>query len=280
MQKTGMSIARIYLHDLAYETDPAGFKQRMKTVIDLAKSHQIKILFTIFDDCWNPHPKLGKQPDPVPGVHNSGWVRSPSDDQRNWPQDLPRLKTYVQDVLKTFKNEKTVYMWDLYNEPGNSGYDGKSLNLLNQVFDWAREIRPSQPLTSAPWQAGESELDKAAIKLSDVITFHCYAGVDELKKQITYYKSFGRPVICSEWMARTNDSLILTHLPVFKAEIVSCVQWGFVSGKSNTIFPWGSKKGSTEPKVWFHDLYRQDGTPFDAKEVELYKRLCGKTDHL
>lgn len=273
MQQTGLSIARIYLHDLAYESDPQGFKLRMKSVVGLAKKHRIRILFTIFDDCWNPDPKLGTQPKPRPGVHNSGWVQSPSKHQRNWPADLPRLKRYVQDIVQTFKSDPTVYMWDLYNEPGNSGYGESSLPLLRSVFDWAREIRPKQPLTAAAFAGGENVVDRACTELSDVVTFHCYDGPAELQRQIKYYQSLGRPVVCSEWMARTNNSLISTNLPIFVAAEVPCVQWGFVSGKTNTIFPWGSKEGSPEPNPWFHDLYRTDGTPFDPVEIALYKRL-------
>ncbi len=273
MQRTGMKVARIYLHDKAYEANPDGFKTRMRTVLTLAKSHQIRIMFVFFDDCWNPHSQLGPQPKPVPGVHNSGWLRSPSDDQRHWPADLNRLKSYVQDVLKAFGTDQSVWMWDLYNEPGNSGYGEGSLPLLRHVFDWAREVRPNQPLTAAAFAGGSNSVDRACVELSDVLTFHCYENLSELKKQIAFYKAFGRPVVCSEWMARTNDSRILTHLPVFQSEKVSCLQWGFVSGKTNTIFPWGSKPNTPEPTTWFHDLYRRDGTAFDPAEVVLYQKL-------
>ena len=276
MHDVGMRYARVYLHDLAYEQDPKGFTKRMKQFLEVAEKHEIRVMFVFFDDCWNPLPKIGAQPQPLKGVHNSGWVRSPSDAQRNWPADLPRLKPYVQHVLKTFKNDPRVWIWDLYNEPNNSGYGEKSLPLLNLVFEWAREIRPSQPLTAAAWQGGGG-LDKQMLALSDVVTFHAYEGPEHLKKQIGMCRETQRPVICSEWMARTNGSKIETNLRVFWDENVSCVQWGFVSGKSNTIFPWGSKEGSEEPSIWFHDLLRQDGTPFDPAEVALYKKFASKT---
>lgn len=275
MQRTGMSVARIFLHDLAYGADPAGFKTRMKRVLRIAKSHDIKIIFVFFDDCWKPDPTLGKQPSPIPGVHNSGWVRSPGDNGRTSPEDLARLKFYVQDVVKTFRKDATVWMWDLFNEPGNSGYGETSLPLLRSVFDWAREIRPSQPLTAGSFGGGQGVLDRTCLELSDVVTFHCYDNAAGLKRQIQDYKKVGRPVICTEWMARTNDSRILSHLPIFHEEGISCCQWGFVSGKTNTIFPWGSQAGTTEPKVWFHDLYRPDGAPFDPLEIAAYQRETG-----
>ncbi|MEQ1823805.1 MAG: family 43 glycosylhydrolase [Fimbriimonadaceae bacterium] len=271
--QTGMRAVRVYLHDVAYEADPGGFKSRMKTLLALAKAYEIQVIFVFFDDCWNAHCKTGEQPAPVPGVHNSGWLRSPSDDRRTLPSNARRLKTYVQDILKTFRNEKSVWMWDLFNEPGNSGYGKKSGDLLQSVFAWAREVRPKQPLTAGSAGAGGNDLDPDCLQLSDVVTFHCYGNASELENQIKFYQKFDRPIICTEWMARTNDSRILTHLPIFQKHNVSCLQWGFVSGKTNTIFPWGSAPNSPEPAVWFHDLYRNDGTPFDTAEIDLYRRL-------
>lgn len=273
--KIGMNTVRVYLHDLAYEVDPQGFKNRMKRFLTIADKHKIRPLFVFFDDCWNPNPKLGKQPDPRPGVHNSGWVRSPGDDRRNWPNDLPRLETYVTDVLKTFGRDHRVFMWDLYNEPGNSGYNEKSMPLLEKVFEWAWKVRPSQPLTVGVWY-DNAAFNEFQLKHSDVISFHNYNDASNLANQIRFLKSKGRPVVCTEWMARSNKSLVSTNLPVFQREKVACINWGLVSGKSNTIFPWGSKEGSPEPSPWFHDLFRKDGTPHDQSEVDLFKKLTNR----
>jgi aldose 1-epimerase len=73
-------------------------------------------------------------------------------------------------------------------------------------------------------------------------------------------------------MARTRKSICQTHLPIFKSEKVGCINWGFVSGKTNTIFPWGSKTSSDPPKVWFHDLLYADGRPYMTDEINTFKR--------
>ncbi|MEI7575328.1 MAG: cellulase family glycosylhydrolase [Armatimonadota bacterium] len=271
----GMNTVRVYLHDLAYQADPKGFKKRMSSFLQIASKHKIRPLFVFFDDCWNPNPSIGMQPAPKKGVHNSGWVRSPGDSSRSLAE-FPRLKVYVQDILRTFSKDKRVYLWDLYNEPGNSGYELKSVPLLNAVFDWAQEVRPSQPLSVGVWYGNET-LNKIQLDRSDVVTFHNYNDTASLSGQIASLKALGRPVVCTEWMARTNNSRVLTHLGVFKDAGVAAINWGLVSGKSNTIFPWGSKEGGEEPKVWFHDLFRQDGTPFDAAEIAEFRRLTGRS---
>ncbi|MFY7882131.1 MAG: cellulase family glycosylhydrolase, partial [Fimbriimonas sp.] len=217
----------------------------------------------------------GKQPIPKKGVHNSGWVRSPGDAQRNWPKDMERLETYVKDILNTFKRDRRVYLWDLYNEPGNSGYDLKSMELLKKCFEWAWDVRPSQPVSAGLWY-GNNEFNQFQIANSDVITFHNYNDAKNLQSEISRLVKLGRPVVCTEWMARQNSSWIKTNLPVFHESKIACFNWGLVSGKSNTIFPWGSKEGSEEPTPWFHDIFRQDGTPFDATETDLFKKLTAR----
>ncbi|WP_462254980.1 cellulase family glycosylhydrolase [Ferruginibacter sp.] len=269
----GMNVMRVYLHDLAWKADAAGFKKRMNSFLTIAAKHKIKILFCIFDDCWNPEPATGKQPDPKPGVHNSGWVRSPGMSVHNDSTQWAYLQKYVTDILNSFKNDKRILMWDLYNEPANSGYGITSLPLLKKVFQWAWAVRPSQPLTAGVWFMDFPVVNAYQLQHSDVITFHNYEDTVSMKKAIDSLQKIGRPVICTEYMARSNKSKFETHLPILKRYNVGAINWGLVSGKSNTIFPWGSKEGSPEPNPWFHDIFRKDGTPYDVRETQLIKQL-------
>jgi hypothetical protein len=266
-----LNTMRVFLHDLAWEADPDGFKKRVGQYLDIAAKHKIKTLFVIFDDCWNQHPKIGKQPAPIPGVHNSGWVQSPGTSAVVNPKHWPGLERYVMDILRTFGKDERIVAWDLYNEPGNNSLGDKSLPLLAQTFRWARAAAPSQPLTVGVW-FDNAKLNAFQLEASDVITFHNYNKADSLRSQIGDLKKLGRPVICTEYMARTQGSRFETHLPIFKEEKVGCYNWGFVSGKTNTIYPWNSPKGGPEPKLWFHDILRPDGTPYDLKEVEAIKK--------
>ncbi len=272
----GMNVMRVYLHDLAWKTDAAGFKKRMNNFLSIAAKHKIKILFCIFDDCWNPDAKIGKQPEPKPGVHNSGWVRSPNETVHNDSAQWNYLEKYVLDILSTFKDDKRILMWDLYNEPANSSYGNTSFPLLKKVFKWAWAARPSQPLTVGVWFMDFPEINKYQLENSDVITFHNYSDTVSMKQAIDSLQKRGRPVICTEYMARTNNSKFETHLPILKRYNVGAINWGLVSGKSNTIFPWGSKEGSPEPIPWFHDIFKKDGTPYNKKEIEIIKNLSNR----
>ena len=274
--RIGMNVMRVYLHDLAWKADATGFKKRMADFLSIASKHKIKILFCIFDDCWNPDAKIGKQPDPKPGVHNSGWVRSPNKAVHDDPSQWKYLEEYVKDILATFKDDERILMWDLYNEPANSSYGMSSMPLLKKVFEWAWSVRPSQPLTAGVWFKDFPEINKYQLENSDVLTFHNYTDTVSMKNAIDSLQQKGRPVICTEYMARSNSNKFETHLPILKRYNVGAINWGLVSGKSNTIFPWNSKEGSPEPNPWFHDIFRNDGTPYDVKEIELIKTLTGK----
>ena len=119
---------------------------------------------------------MGKQPRPVPGVHNSGWVQSPGCANVNDPARWGRLEKYVKEVITTFRDDKRILLWDLYNEPGNPKRGCKSLPLLRKVFEWARTVNPCQPLTSClEWRTPE-EMRHFLLENCDVITFHSYAG--------------------------------------------------------------------------------------------------------
>jgi len=275
----GMNVMRVYLHDLAWKADAKGFKKRMDKFLSIAASHNIKILFCVFDDCWNPDPAIGKQPDPKPGVHNSGWVRSPGKSVHDDPSQWGYLQQYITDILSSFKNDKRILLWDLYNEPANSGYGLTSLPLLKKVFEWAWAVRPSQPLSAGVWFMDYPEVNAFQLEHSDVITFHNYEDTNSMKKAIDSLQKRGRPVICTEYMARRNNSKFETHLPILQRYHVAAINWGLVSGKSNTIFPWGSKEGSPEPTPWFHDVFHKDGTPYDVKETELIKKLSATKFH-
>lgn len=274
-QAIGLNTVRVFLHNLAWRTDPAGFKKRMNTYLVIADGHHIKTIFVFFDDCWNPHPKMGKQPEPIFGVHNSRWVRSPSKYEHDHSADWSFLQCYVRDVIGSFRTDKRILAWDLYNEPGNNEYGLASFPLLRQIFFWAKKTHPSQPLTSGIWTADYPQMNHFVLNHSGILTFHNYEDTVSLKKAMDSLAAYHKPVICTEYMARTYGSTILTHLPVFKRYNVGALNWGLVSGKTNTIYPWSSigHPFKEEPKVWHHDLLRKDGSPFDPKETELIKSL-------
>lgn len=292
----GFNTVRVYLHDLVYEQDSAGFLQRMDNFLDIANQHQIKPLFVFFDSCWDPAPKLGKQRDPKPHVHNSGWVQSPGIEVLQDTTQYPRLERYITGVVKYFAQDDRILGWDVWNEPNNpntSSYgpielkdkDDYVLPLLKKTFEWARAANPSQPLTSGLWDGGDwskeadlTPIQKVQLEESDIISFHNYESPESFENRIKQLQKYGRPLLCTEYMARPNKSTFEGSLPIAKKYKVGAYNWGFVDGKTQTKYAWDSwsKTYTSEPAQWFHDILRVDGTPYSEKEVQLIKSLTGK----
>ena len=274
----GFNTMRVFLHSVAYGADPAGFKSRVNEYLKIANKHHIQTIFVFFDDCWNPDPKPGKQPEPKTGVHNSGWMQDPGGIvAANNLYKFNTLEHYVKDILTTFGQDKRILAWDLYNEPGNSGKGEKSFNLLIKVFTWARAANPSQPITSGPWRWDFEKLNTYQIANSDVLTYHDYEDSTAHERVIQLFKTHGRPMICTEYMARRNNSTFAHIMPLLKRENVGAINWGLVSGKTNTIYAWDTPMpDGEEPKEWFHDIFRKDGTPYRTEETNLIKKLNNK----
>lgn len=291
----GMNTVRVYLHDLLYLQDSTGFLQRMDVFLEIAARHGIKPLFVLFDSVWDPYPKLGKQREPKPGVHNSGWVQSPGKDALLDSTQYPRLERYTKAVVAKFANDDRVLCWDVWNEPENMNNEYyrkmEPINkpqivemLLKKVFEWARSANPQQPLTAGLWDGDWSaeeklkSIEKLMMDQSDVISFHNYGDSASFEKDINDLHRFGKPLLCTEYMARGNKSTFQGSLPIAKKYNVAAFNWGLVDGKSQTKYAWDSwnKPYSGEPPIWFHDIFRKDGTPYIKAEVELIKKLTGR----
>lgn len=292
----GMNTMRVFLHDLVWQEDSSKFKQRIDQFLKISSAHHVKPLFVLFDSCWDPHPKLGPQHPPVPGVHNSGWVQSPGAEGLRDPAQEARLKAYVTGVIAAFANDSRILGWDVWNEPGgtNEGsYDKQELKnkierveaLLPKVFSWAREAHPSQPLTSGFWdidfeKGGPlTKIQRVQLEDSDVISFHNYEWPESFEKEIVFFQKFNRPLICTEYMARSVGSTFDTVLPLAKKYKVGAINWGFVAGKTQTYYPWDSWRHPyivDQPAVWFHEVLYPDGRPYRETEAQLIRDLTGR----
>ena len=297
----GMNMHRVYLHNLLWDQDSVGFLERVDNYLEISERKGIKTLLVLLDDVWHPIPKLGNQPEPIPFVHNSGWVQAPGSKILGDSSRHNELKNYIKGVITHFADDKRVMGWDLYNEPDNVSPDDPkypergpevkekhiySLSLLKKTFRWAREVNPSQPLTVGLWKDpvtwrnidSLSAIDRFAISNSDVISFHAYGSLEETMKKIEDLEQFNRPLLCTEYLARGEQNTFQVILPLFKEKEVAAVNWGFVAGKTNTVFPWSSwqVKFDSLPKIWHHDIYLPDKTPYDQKEIDFLKEILLK----
>ncbi len=290
----GMNVVRVYLHDLLWGDDSAGLIDRVDRFLEIAARFDIRMMPVLFDGVWNPSPALGKQPEPVRGVHNSMWVQSPGStvlyDESLWDG----LRPYVDGMLSRFGDDDRIVMWDLFNEPDQLDLDTivagtrdakqvAATGLVARVFDWARSVNPSQPLTVGLWEYEDDvpvdhELNRLILSRSDVVSFHCYAPEPALRTVIGSLAAHGRPLVCTEWLARSEGSTI-DLLEVFKAAGVGAINWGLVDGRTQTRLPWRTWWETVdEDEPWFHELLRVDGSPYDVDEIAVIRSVVDGTN--
>ncbi len=293
-ESIGMNTMRVFLQDQLWEQDPKGFTERLNQFLAIAAKHHIRPLLVLFDSCWEPNPHLGPQHPPIPGIHNSGWVQSPGKERLLNRADEPELEAYVKGVVGRFAKDDRILGWDVWNEPNNQGGDAAAdvptkvqrvNRLLPQVFAWARSVHPTQPLTSGVWEgnwtdpAQESDTTKIQLRESDVISFHNYGWPEEFEARIKSLEPLGRPILCTEYMARGAGSTFDGSLPIAKQYHVAAINWGLVAGKTQTYLPWDSWQRPyvlIKPTIWFHEVFKQDDTPYREHEVDLIRRLTGR----
>jgi hypothetical protein len=290
----GMNTIRIFLHDLPWQADSRGFLKRIDQVLDIAHRQGVGAMVVFFDSVWHPFPQPGPQREPERGVHNSGWVQSPGVAVLREEKAFNRLKGYVTGIVKHFADDPRVQVWDVWNEPDNSNTMSYGLRdvgdqkpelaakLLPRVFEWVRSAKPSQPVTSGVW-AGDwatpqtlKPHEKVQIENSDVISFHCYGPPDDMETRIRQLQQYERPLLCTEFMSRGSGSTFQAVLPVLKKHHVAAYCWGLVNGRTQTIYPWDSwqRPYLKEPKPWFHDVFRADGSPYHRAEVRVIQSLA------
>ncbi|MGB3051410.1 MAG: cellulase family glycosylhydrolase [Polyangiales bacterium] len=294
----GFNTTRVFLHDLLWKEDPEAFLGRIDRFLAVAERHGISVMLVLFDGVWNPVPVAGAQPERTPHVHNSQWVQSPGVEILGNLERHDELEPYVKGVIRRFRRDPRVLVWDLFNEPDNPNIlsyadvelrpDTKAaaaVALLRKAFVWARSVDPMQPITAGVWQgkaewgnpAGLSPMNELMITESDVLSFHSYDPPELVTDQVADLQRYGRPLLCTEYMARSAGSTFQGVLPIFDQAGVGAYNWGLVSGRSQTIYSWGSwfTMDSADADPWFHDVLYPDGTPYDNEEADLIRQLTG-----
>ena len=272
----GYNCLRIFLPYVVYRKEKQRFLARFDGFLSDADAYGLKCVPVLFDDC-GAAPVYGKQEDVRPFIHNGCWTACPGASDADDLETYDKLKEYIQAAVGGFAHDKRVLFWDIFNEAGNSGRGSKSIFLLEKAFEWAREMKPAQPLTAGAWaldyiaDADVHKTDLKALELSDIVTFHLYTDGEKLSKVLERYSETGYPVVCTEWMARHFNSLFKDCLPVFKRFGAGCINWGLVNGATQTHFPWGWDSSKGEPEIWFHDVYKKDGIPYNTEEMTMMR---------
>ena len=238
--------------------------------MELAEDHDLQVVPVLFDDrnFAQTDPVVGPQPEPVPGQHNARWTPSPGvaamKDRAIWPE----LEKYVKGVITEFKRDDRIVYWDLYNRTGDNGLGEETLPLMDQTFNWAREIDPKQPLAVAAWTRPESAMTTRMLERSDIITFQSFESVDQIEALLLLLNRYERPIICSDWLMRQKGNNFEKVLPLFSINRVGWFNRGLVNGKTQEWIQQDRHRSEASPELWQHDVLTADGEPYDEEEIQ------------
>ncbi len=262
----GLTSLRVYLHNIPHEAEKEAFLARIDEFLAICDRHGIRPGFVFFDDCWNHKGVELESKPPVKGRHNGRWAACPQDKHRT-DEYLPRLKAYVQDVIRAHRRDKRVLWWEIFNEPKRrSAY---STRLRKAAYAWAKELAPVQPVISC-WNDNEA---------TDIVDAHSYRGdfaawdrqVDLNPAKGAVFTEAGarwyaprpsnsEPVEVIHWLKGRRDA------GKYVPGVYLC--WELMVGNSNCRWYWGTKDAAPEPTVPWCGLMWPDATPVSLAEAE------------
>lgn len=276
----GINSLRIFVAECQWETRKDLVQKNLDRFLDFCADLNFSVMLTLQPNTYMiPGWTISQEEDPFlidykPGVHDGGWNYKGArifDCSGKWKENKEGIREFVTEILLRYGKDKRVSFWDLYNEPWEECRD-----LLEFVFFCARETNPQQPLTSC-WRAWD---------ISDITTFHCYEKPGKgYRKQINgvHYLSFedeikralstGRPILCTECVARTFGNELEVILPYYSRYKIGFYIWGLCAGSAQYHIPWDWPVGSPVPPRWFQCFLYPDGSPFDKNEIVLIKEF-------
>jgi hypothetical protein len=293
-ESLGINTLRVTLHELVWEKDSGGMQNRMRKLLGIADKHKMKVIFVLFDSLGDPYPEPGHQRQPRPGVRNSLWVQSPGAKGLTDAKQIENALNYAEDVVAVFAIDKRVLAWDVWNEPDNTNstsYANSELpnkvtavrDLLPTLFRYVRAGGPTQPVTSGLWKNGDwssmaalSPIEKIQVEQSDFISFQNYDGPEDFEKRVKWLKTFGRPVLCTGFLARNQGSSVDAILPIALKYDVGALVGDLVQGKTQRFLPqdsWKTPYVDKEPSVWSQDLFRTTGPLYRKEDADVIKQM-------
>ena len=304
--ETGFNSIRIIPEFIVWDQDHDGFMERFDRYLSIAWKYGISCMVTFGNDCMRPKTAEWKPDKLGPQHYDWGYHGGRKFSQHQThaaglmgyhlldePELAERHYIWVREIMEKYKDDPRVCIWDMYNEAGNARRDPVTLKHVKKFFEIARDVNPSQPLTACYWRTGGdnpnpeiSEVEQFCIENSDLISYHNYGSYDINIRIIKRLKEYGRPILNTEWLARTHGNTVEQMFPLFYLVKIGCWNWGFVAGLYQTYEPWNNvwqtyENGGARDvnfKLWFHDLYRPSLHPYDPHEIELIQKYSKMAD--
>ena len=301
MAQTGYNSIRIILEFIVWKEQHDGFMARFERYLQVCAKYGISCMVVFGNDCMRPKGlevnRIGEQSVDW-GYHGGRKLSQHGSLGVGYSLlDEPELALehyeMVREIVTKYKDDERILIWDVFNEPGNTGRGNMSLPHMLKYVEIIREIDPIQPITAAVYTMASkkvvdnlNEIEKAALDCSDIVSYHDYSPYENNIEILYELKKLGRPILNTEWLARCLGNNVEEMFPLFFLEKIGCYNWGFVAGKYQTYEPWNTvwERYEKDPNLkwdftkWFHDLYRPNHRPYNPAEIKLIRHFCALAD--
>ena len=287
----GMTTMRVFLHDLAWQQDAAGFRERIDRFLDIAAKHHIKPLFVLFDSCWDPNPAAGPaaRADSLASTIPAGCrvpaprrcrIRTQVSAARSLRQGRRRrvrqgsARARLGRLERARQHQRRAAT--AQQEPKNKVE--LVLALLPQVFAVgarggrraAADVRRLEGRLVVRRQAVADGADSAR-----TVGRHLVPQLRQ-RRGIREADPVAAALPSADPLHRVHGARQRQHVRGIAARsrrsTTSRRSTGASSpGKTQTYLPWDSWQKpyvDREPAVWFHEIFKQDGTPYKQEEVD------------
>lgn len=299
-KETGFNAVRAIIQFDVWLYQHDSFMKNLEEYISVANKHSQKVMLVLGNDCtvaksrWKA-PVFGEQKidwgyhSGIKGGQHAGDYKEPGYQLLDESDLLEKFYEMVGEIAQKYAKDERVQIWNIWNEVGNSNRENMSRSIMEKTFEIVRSYSPIQPLTADVWSRHlideAKDVEKLALELSDIISFHCYGPYNEFVIMIKQLKEkYNRPLVCSEWLNRLGNNNVNEIFPLLYLEKIGSYHWGLMQGFSQTFEPWGgyfirqANGENLDLTVWQHDIFRFNGMPYIPSEIKTFKLFSSLAD--
>ena len=197
----GINTIRLWLSfDAFASADAAGQKAvvaNFQTALQIADGYRLKVIPVLFNN-WHSIPDFG-------GIANEMIEYWMNDHDRN--HTIPRnvFMSYLEAFAGAHAADDRILVWDLCNEPFNSGVTPALISWLDFLYRKCKELKVLAPLSVG--MAPSIDSLKLLEPASDVLTIHPYGNRRFLDAAVACGERVGKSVLATEccWGSLDDD---------------------------------------------------------------------------
>lgn len=168
--------------------DQKGAAANFSTALTIAGAHGLKVIPVLFNN-WHSIPDFGGI-----AVEMVKYWTNPQDRNHTMPKNV--FRSYLESIVGPHAAATQVLLWDLCNEPFNSGVNPSIQRWLEVIYQDCKNLGAKAPL--AVGMAPDPDHLPLLNAVSDVITIHPYGNERFLDAAIAFADKSGKDILATE----------------------------------------------------------------------------------